>query len=158
MRFEDIGHSRRRGGVASASTLTAIAGAWIAVSGFVFGEHGAARWTLLATGVLVALIALARAVRWQRLAWPSYLNAAIGGWVFSFIFWVAESGAGEAPRASWPRRPRRSARAGASRAPSRRRDRARAYRVATPARPGPSWLGVAPSAPSCAPPHRRLTR
>lgn len=83
--------------VVGASGLNVLAGSWLVLSPFAIGyESGDARWNPVVSGAIVALIGIVRAGGAYRQAWLSWLNAAVGVWLFFSAFWLAESGT-----ASW---------------------------------------------------------
>lgn len=87
----------RRTDAAAASALNVLAGIWLIISPFVLGYTGAdATWNPIVFGAIVGLAALARLAGGLRTVWLSWLNMAIGVWLFISAFWLASSG-----QASW---------------------------------------------------------
>jgi peptidoglycan/LPS O-acetylase OafA/YrhL len=87
----------RRGDVREAASLNVLAGIWLIISPFVLNYSGAdATWNPIVFGAIVGVFALARVSGVDRRAWLSWLNGAIGVWLFISAFWLAES-----TRASW---------------------------------------------------------
>lgn len=83
--------------IAGASGLNVLAGIWLIISPFVLGYTGAdATWNPIVFGAIVGLFALARAGGAYRAEWLSWLNMAIGVWLFISAFWLAHSS-----QASW---------------------------------------------------------
>jgi uncharacterized membrane protein len=64
-----------------ASGLDMIAGIWLFVSSFVFRHSGVMAMDLAVIGVIVAILAAARAFGGYRPSWPSWVNAMLGLWV-----------------------------------------------------------------------------
>jgi hypothetical protein len=89
-----------RGGMddgAVAAALNVIAGIWLIISPFVLGYTGAdATWNPIVFGAVVAALALARLAGGVRAAGVSWINMAIGVWLFISAFWLASSS-----QASW---------------------------------------------------------
>jgi hypothetical protein len=86
-----------RDDVIGASGLNVLAGIWLIISPFVLGYSGAdATWNPIVFGAIVAVFAAARAAGAYRAAWLSWLNMAIGVWLFISAFWLAQTA-----RASW---------------------------------------------------------
>jgi hypothetical protein len=85
------------GGGTAAAALNVIAGIWLIISPFVLGYTGSdATWNPIVFGAIVGLLALARIVGGLRAVWVSWLNMAIGVWLFISAFWLATSS-----QASW---------------------------------------------------------
>jgi hypothetical protein len=83
--------------VIGASSLNVIAGIWLIISPFVLGYAGAdAMWNPIVFGAIVGVFALVRAAGAYGAAWLSWLNMAIGVWLFISAFWLAHSS-----QASW---------------------------------------------------------
>jgi hypothetical protein len=83
--------------IVGASGLNVLAGIWLIISPFVLGYGGAdARWNPIVFGAIVAVFALARAGGAYRAEWLSWLNMAVGVWLFVSAFWLAHSA-----QASW---------------------------------------------------------
>lgn len=82
---------------AAAAVLNVIAGIWLIISPFVLGYTGAdATWNPIVFGAIVGVFALARIAGGVRAVWLSWLNMAIGVWLFISAFWLATSS-----QASW---------------------------------------------------------
>jgi hypothetical protein len=82
---------------AAAAALNVLAGIWLIISPFVLGYTGAdATWNPIVFGAIVALLAVARLTGGVRAAGISWLNMAIGVWLFISAFWLASSA-----QASW---------------------------------------------------------
>jgi SPW repeat len=91
------GSPERRGDVVAAAGLNVIAGIWLIISPFVLAYTGAdATWNPIVFGAIVVVAALARIAAGAEGAWLSWLNMAIGVWLFISAFWLAESA-----QASW---------------------------------------------------------
>jgi len=89
-----IGHP---GDVMAAAGLNVLAGVWLIISPFVLGYTGAdATWNPIVFGAIVGVLALARLTGAYEAAWLSWLNMAIGVWLFISAFWLASSS-----QASW---------------------------------------------------------
>jgi len=83
--------------IAGASGLNVLAGIWLIISPFVLNYMGAdAMWNPIVFGAIVAVLALARAGGAYRAEWLSWINMAIGIWLFISAFWLAHSS-----QASW---------------------------------------------------------
>jgi hypothetical protein len=79
------------------SILNVIAGIWLIISPFVLGYTGAdATWNPIVFGAAVIVLALARMAGGVQALWASWLNMAIGVWLFISAFWLASSS-----QASW---------------------------------------------------------
>jgi hypothetical protein len=82
---------------AAAAALNVVAGIWLIISPFVLGYTGAdATWNPIVFGAIVAVLALARLAGGVRAAGVSWINMAIGVWLFISAFWLASSS-----QASW---------------------------------------------------------
>ncbi|HEU5363562.1 MAG TPA: SPW repeat protein [Gaiellaceae bacterium] len=82
---------------AAAAALNVLAGIWLIISPFVLGYTGAdATWNPIVFGAIVAVLALARLAGGVRAAGVSWINMAIGVWLFISAFWLASSS-----QASW---------------------------------------------------------
>jgi hypothetical protein len=89
-----IGHP---GDVVAAAGLNVLAGIWLIISPFVLGYTGAdATWNPIVFGAIVGVLALARLTGAYEAASLSWLNMAIGVWLFISAFWLASSS-----QASW---------------------------------------------------------
>ena len=87
----------RRGAVRAASSLTAVCGLVVAVSPLVATYDGDFwRWNAVAAGVTVALLGLARATGLYSSPAASYLNGALGAWIFASSFLLDGSGGARA--------------------------------------------------------------
>jgi hypothetical protein len=87
----------RRDDAVAAAGLNVIAGIWLIISPFVLGYTAAdATWNPIVFGAIVAFLALARIVAGAEAAGLSWLNMAIGVWLFISAFWLADSS-----QASW---------------------------------------------------------
>lgn len=83
--------------VMSASGLNVLAGVWLIISPWIVGyEDADALWNPIAFGAIVTTLGLARAAGAFRQTWLSWVNAAIGIWLFASAFWLADSA-----EASW---------------------------------------------------------
>lgn len=83
--------------VVGAAGLNVIAGIWLIISPWVLGYTGADHvWNPVVFGAVVGVLALARVAGLYRETWISWINAAIGIWLFISAFWLAESS-----QASW---------------------------------------------------------
>lgn len=83
--------------VAGASGLNVLAGIWLIISPFILNYAGAdAMWNPIVFGAIVGVLALIRAGGAYRAEWLSWINMAIGVWLFISAFWLAHSA-----RASW---------------------------------------------------------
>jgi len=83
--------------IAGASGLNVLAGIWLIISPFVLGYTGAdATWNPIVFGAIVGVLALARAGGAYRAEALSWINMAIGVWLFISAFWLAHSS-----QASW---------------------------------------------------------
>lgn len=84
-----------RAEVAGASGLNLLAGVWLIVSPWVLDyDAGAAFWNTVVSGALVAGFAFLRVSGAHRQSWMSWINAAIGVWLFVSAFLLPDSGAG----------------------------------------------------------------
>jgi SPW repeat-containing protein len=82
---------------AAAAALNVLAGIWLIISPFVLGYAGAdATWNPIVFGAIVGVLALARLAGGVRAAGVSWINMAIGVWLFISAFWLASSS-----QASW---------------------------------------------------------
>jgi len=82
---------------AAAAGLNVLAGIWLIISPFVLGYTGAdATWNPIVFGAIVGVLALARISAGARATALSWLNMAIGVWLFISAFWLASSS-----QASW---------------------------------------------------------
>ena len=97
-RLEPVGPGAlAREEIAGASGLNVLAGIWLIISPFVLGYAGAdATWNPIVFGAIVGVLALARAAGAYRAEWLSWINMAIGVWLFISAFWLAHSA-----QASW---------------------------------------------------------
>jgi len=83
--------------IAGASGLNVLAGIWLIISPFVLNYWGAdATWNPIVFGAIVGVLALTRAAGAYRAEWLSWINMAIGVWLFISAFWLAHSS-----QASW---------------------------------------------------------
>jgi hypothetical protein len=81
-----------RAEVAGASGLNVLAGIWLIISPWVLSyRHGDAYWNPIVFGAIVGVFALVRIAGAYRESWLSYLNAAIGVWLFISAWWLADS-------------------------------------------------------------------
>jgi len=79
------------------SGLNVLAGIWLIISPWVLGYTDAdATWNPVVFGAIVGVLALARVGGLYRETWISWINAAIGVWLFISAFWLADSN-----QASW---------------------------------------------------------
>src|SRR5690242_217754 len=77
---------------AAAAALNVLAGIWLVISPFVLGYTGAdAMWNPIVFGAIVGVLAVARLAGGVRAAGVSWLNMAIGVWLFISAFWLASS-------------------------------------------------------------------
>jgi SPW repeat len=75
--------------VAGAAGLNVIAGIWLIIAPFVLGYgNGDPYWNDIVFGAIVAVHGLIRMLGAYRHAWLSWVNAAIGVWVFVSAFWL----------------------------------------------------------------------
>jgi hypothetical protein len=81
----------------AAAGLNVLAGIWLIISPFVLGYgSGDATWNPIVFGAIVTTLAFVRAVgghAWSALSW---INMAIGVWLFISAFWLASTA-----KASW---------------------------------------------------------
>jgi hypothetical protein len=78
--------------IVGAAGLNLIAGIWLIISPFVLGYTDAdAAWNPIVFGAIVAVLALARLSMPARTAALSFVNAAIGVWLFLAGFWLQSS-------------------------------------------------------------------
>lgn len=90
------GRSPAASAAATAAALNVLAGIWLIISPFVLGYTGAdATWNPIVFGAIAGVFALARLAD-ARTVWLSWLNMAIGVWLFISAFWLASSS-----QASW---------------------------------------------------------
>lgn len=83
--------------VANASGLVGLVGIWLIISPWVLNfTSGDGRWSPIASGAAVLVLASARVAGLHRETWLSLINAGIGAWLFASAFWLTES-----HRASW---------------------------------------------------------
>jgi hypothetical protein len=86
-----------RTNVTTAGILNVIAGIWLIISPFVLGYTGAdATWNPIVFGAIAGTLALVRAAGAYRAEILSWVNMAIGIWLFISAFWLASSS-----QASW---------------------------------------------------------
>ncbi len=86
-----------RSDVIGFSGLNIIAGIWLIIAPWVLGYSGRdPRWNDVVFGAIVAVIGLVRVAGGYREAWLSWINAAIGVWIFIAAFAIDHTG-----RASW---------------------------------------------------------
>lgn len=77
---------------AGASWLNVIAGIWLIISPFVLGyTNGDSYWNPIVFGAVVAIIALGRLAGGYRSAPLSWINMAVGVWLFISAWWLAQS-------------------------------------------------------------------
>jgi hypothetical protein len=83
--------------VTGLSSLNVIVGMWLIISPFVlpYGPLGS-MWNPIVFGAVVGVLAAARAAGAYRAAVLSWVNMAIGVWLFISAFWLAST-----PRAEW---------------------------------------------------------
>ena len=75
-----------------ASGLNVLAGIWLIIAPFVLGYgSGDPYWNDIVFGAIVAVLALARISGAYRATWMSWLNMAIGIWVFLAAFWLDDT-------------------------------------------------------------------
>jgi SPW repeat len=75
--------------VRTASGLNVLAGIWLIIAPFVLGYGGGdPHWNDILFGAITGLIALARVAGALRASWLSWVNAAIGVWIFVSAFWL----------------------------------------------------------------------
>lgn len=88
---------RWRDQVAGASGLNFLLGTWLIGSPFalVYGD-GDAVWNPIASGVVLAAVALVRVSGAYRQSWLSGVNVLVGAWLFASAFWLTD-----APAAAW---------------------------------------------------------
>ena len=90
-----VGYRDWRSDVIGASGLNVLAGIWLIISPFVLNFHGGdAYWNPIVFGAIIAGLALIRAAGAFRASGLSWINAAIGIWLFISGFWLASSAAG----------------------------------------------------------------
>jgi hypothetical protein len=78
--------------VQTAGALNVIAGIWLIISPFVLGYTAAdAAWNPIVFGAIVAFFAFLRFAGAYRAEGLSWLNMAIGAWLFISAFWLAQS-------------------------------------------------------------------
>ncbi len=79
-----------------AAAVNLVLGGWLIGSPFFvfFDPDVDAYWNPIACGLLIAVLSLTRL--FSGAAWPGYVNAAIGGWLFASAFWLADT-----DQASW---------------------------------------------------------
>jgi hypothetical protein len=76
-----------------ASGLNVLAGVWLIISPWVVGYgHGDAVWNPVVFGAIVGVLTLAGAMGAYREVFLSWINAAIGVWLFISAFWLASTG------------------------------------------------------------------
>jgi len=78
-----------RENVATAAGLNLIAGIWLIIAPFVLGySNGDPYWNDIVFGAIVAVLAFVRLAGAYRAPELSWINAAIGVWVFVSAFWL----------------------------------------------------------------------
>lgn len=78
--------------VAGAAGLNLLAGIWLIISPWVLGyTSDDATWNPVVFGAIVAVLALVRLAGAYRASWLSWINAAIGVWLFVSAYWLADS-------------------------------------------------------------------
>ena len=86
-----------RDAVATASGLNFLLGIWLMSAPYVLAyDDGQPRWSDIAFGALIAVLAFIRATKGSGRPLLSYLNVLLGTWVFAAAFWAYDI-----PRAAW---------------------------------------------------------
>jgi hypothetical protein len=81
-----------RSAVMTASGLNVLAGIWLIIAPFVLGYgDGDPYWNDIVFGAIVAVLGLARVSGAYRAAWLSWINAAIGAWIFISAWWLDDT-------------------------------------------------------------------
>jgi hypothetical protein len=86
-----------RSEIVGLSGLNIVAGIWLIIAPWVLGYSGRdPRWNDVVFGIIVGILALVRATGAYREEWLSWMNAAIGVWLFIAAFTIDHTA-----RASW---------------------------------------------------------
>lgn len=77
--------------VKTASGINVVAGLWLIISPFLFGLVGGVVANSIIVGIIVAVLALIRALNPEQAMWASYVNIVLGVWliVSAFIMGVS---------------------------------------------------------------------
>jgi len=89
--------SGSRAAITAPAVVNVLAGIWLIISPWILGYSGSdAKWNPVVFGIAVGVLALGRLTAARGTEWLSWLNMAIGVWLFISAFWLAHSS-----QASW---------------------------------------------------------